>query len=75
MSGGQKMVNMGDLFDDADFKAAVAIRATDPGNFHARCVTEIVQPKLSRIEEKVGQKMNAGYLAYQLEYALGPVGA
>ena len=42
-----------------------------PGSFISRCVAEILQPQMARINKALGQTNDATYLAYAVEYVLG----
>jgi hypothetical protein len=73
-----KQVTLDDFLTQDEIDKAVAIfkecrKADHPTplrRFNARCVSEIIKPSMERINAKLGQENDAGYLAYMVEYVL-----
>jgi hypothetical protein len=66
-----KQVAISDFMTDAMVKKAIAIYTNhhDTGELHIRLIN-LLMPHMAEINRKLGQKNDAGYLAYALEYAL-----
>lgn len=68
-----KMVKVGDLFTEAEIKRAAALfdKHQQSGlKLVDALQTEVVEPALPRIDTATGQRNDARYLAYVLEYAM-----
>lgn len=72
MSNAKKTVALGELFTDAEIeRAADLYRNAQPGTFCNTVVLKVITPEvLARIDAHTGQKNDARYLGYALEYAL-----
>lgn len=65
-----KQVQIKDFITEEQFEAAFKLYVTaEPGTFARRCATEIIEPILPEINQKLGQENNAKYIAYVLEGA------
>lgn len=62
-----KTIAIRDVFSVEQLKLAMSIGRDD----HKRLVAEVIEPNMAAIEQRCGQAMDAGYLAYMLEYAMG----
>lgn len=65
-----KQFKIGQLFTKDAMKLAAAIFLDDKANFASRCVKEIIEPELARIDALTGQENDPRYLAYALAYVL-----
>jgi hypothetical protein len=66
-----KMVTLPEFLTTAEIERAVKLyREAGIGKFAARCEAEIIAPILPRIQETLGQEMNARYVAYMVEYVM-----
>lgn len=63
-----KNVALGDLFTDVQIDRALVIWRTDREHFHARVLSEVVEPAMAQINANTGQENDASYMAYMLEY-------
>jgi hypothetical protein len=55
-------------------KAIKMYRDAKEGTFARKCAKEIITPVLPRINKMLGQKNNALYLAYMVEYVFNQTG-
>jgi hypothetical protein len=66
-----KSFTLPDILTEQEIAQAVELYKTAPaGTFAAKVKEKLVLPNLKRIEEKLGQEMDAGYVAYAIEYVL-----
>ncbi len=66
----RKTVTVKDFLTDKQIKRAMAMYQDGQGNFASRFATEVIEPNLKTINEKLGQENDARFLAYAVEYAL-----
>lgn len=68
----KKTVALGELFTDAEIKHAADLYARAlPGTFCENVVREVITPDvMARIDKHLGQKNDARYFGYALEYAI-----
>lgn len=65
-----KTMTLGSFLSDAEIATAVVIFKQDRNNFHARVLSEIIEPNMARINKSLGQENDARYLAYAVEHVL-----
>lgn len=66
-----KQITLGDILTDSEIERAKALYLSAArGTFAKRCANEIIGPVLARIDEALGQKNDALYMAYAVEYAI-----
>jgi hypothetical protein len=63
-------VTIADFLTEDEIIKAQQLYKTDRANFHERCREEIIKPNMDRIDKALGQKNDAGYLAYAVEYVM-----
>jgi hypothetical protein len=59
------------LFTPKQLKQARALWQHDRSHFHERAVKEVVLKAMPRIDQLTGQRNDASYFAYVLEYLIG----
>jgi hypothetical protein len=69
-----KKITLADFLTDEEINRAVHLYTTDKANFHKNCLKEIIQPRMARINRKLGQENDPDYLAYVVEFVIGQYG-
>lgn len=68
------MITLADFLTEEEIQKAVNLYQTDRDNFHRRCLAEVIEPNMDRINAALGQDNNASYLAYVVEFVVGRYG-
>ena len=70
-----KTVKLDAIMTKTEMRAAIKLyEIAEDGTFAERCAAEIIRPVLERINKATGQKNDAKYLAYCVEYAVMKTG-
>jgi hypothetical protein len=73
---GMLQFSLTDILTQGELRRARKLyRKAAPGTFTRRCASEIIQPRLERIEKSVGQTCDARNLAYCCAYVFRMEGA
>lgn len=71
MADDRPTISLSDFLSEADIKKCIEIWATKPEHEHARTIaSEVIEPQLVQINQKLGQENNPLYLAYVVCYAI-----